>query len=84
MDDHIIKYMSGLCKALQSVSSQVKAALPKHGEGPLHPLKVGDWIVVKRHHRKAWRKPQWDGPWQMTLMTPTAVRVAERETWIHA
>ncbi|XP_060922638.1 uncharacterized protein LOC132996313 [Limanda limanda] len=62
----------------------VKDALPKSIDGELHDLKPGDWIVVKDLRRKSWRARRWNGPYQVLLTTQTAVKVAERATWVHA
>ncbi|XP_044065624.1 uncharacterized protein LOC122882379 isoform X3 [Siniperca chuatsi] len=63
---------------------QVKEAIPKAAERKLHDLEPGDWIVVKDFRRKNWRARRWNGPYQILLTTETAVKVAERATWIHA
>ncbi|XP_062421340.1 uncharacterized protein LOC119202433 isoform X3 [Pungitius pungitius] len=65
-------------------SDMVAAALPKPAEGPLHKLKPGDFVVVKDFRRKNWKARRWQGPFQILLVTQTAVKVAERATWIHA
>ncbi|XP_060767573.1 uncharacterized protein LOC132875024 isoform X4 [Neoarius graeffei] len=64
--------------------NKVKEALPKPTEGPLHDLQPGDWIVVKDFRRTKWNKPRWNGPFQVLLTTPLAVKVTGRVTWIHA
>ncbi|XP_071326407.1 retrovirus-related Pol polyprotein [Trachinotus anak] len=63
---------------------EVKAALPRPAETKLHDLNVGDYIVVKDFRRKNWKARRWNGPFQVLLVTETAVKVAERATWIHA
>ncbi|XP_044022320.1 uncharacterized protein LOC122861649 isoform X2 [Siniperca chuatsi] len=63
---------------------KVKEAIPKAAERKLHDLEPGDWIVVKDFRRKNWRARRWNGPYQILLTTETAVKVAERATWIHA
>ncbi|TWW66949.1 hypothetical protein D4764_20G0009810 [Takifugu flavidus] len=65
------------------IRGQVKAALPTPAE-ELHNLKPGDYVVLKDFRRTRWNQKRWQGPFQILLVTQTAVKVAERATWIHA
>nr|XP_040024962.1 uncharacterized protein LOC120812815 [Gasterosteus aculeatus aculeatus]XP_040024964.1 uncharacterized protein LOC120812817 [Gasterosteus aculeatus aculeatus] len=56
------------------LSRKVAAALPKPAEGPLHKLKPGDFVVVKDFRRKNWKARRWQGPFQILLVTQTAVK----------
>ncbi|TWW77711.1 hypothetical protein D4764_12G0011010 [Takifugu flavidus] len=67
----------------EDIRGQVKAALPTPAEEQLHNLKSGDY-VVKDFRRTRWNQKRWQGPFQILLVTQTAVKVAERVTWIHA
>ncbi|KAL1280066.1 hypothetical protein QQF64_014666 [Cirrhinus molitorella] len=71
-------------EAITQISQQVKDALPKPAEGVLHDIRPGDFVVTKDLQRKHWKCKRWNGPFQVLLITHTAVKVAERTTWIHA
>ncbi|XP_052408626.1 uncharacterized protein LOC127953420 [Carassius gibelio] len=64
--------------------SQVKAAQEKVAEIPLHNLKPGDFVMVRDLRRKSRKAKRWLGPFQVLLTTHTAVKGAERPTWIQA
>lgn len=74
-----------LCPLYFKISpKQVKSALPHPVEEPLHNIKPGDYVVVKNLRRKSWKTKGREGPFQVLLTTHTAVKVAERATWVHA
>ncbi|KAG5269567.1 hypothetical protein AALO_G00203480 [Alosa alosa] len=46
-------------------------------------VKPGDWVFIKVIKRKSWAEPRWQGPHQVVLATPTAVKVRGRISWTH-
>ena len=75
---------TSLSSVLSQISKQVKEDLPDAAVQPLHDLKPGDVVVVRDLRRKHWKCKRWNGPFQVLPVTHTAVKVAERATWIHA
>ncbi|KAL2085083.1 hypothetical protein ACEWY4_018403 [Coilia grayii] len=61
----------------------VRNALPQvFGDKGLLVL-PGDWVLIWDFRRKHWHSPKFRGPYEVLLATPTAVRVAERDSWVH-
>lgn len=46
------------------------------------PVKPGDWVFVKKFKRKS-LQPRREGPYRVTQVTPTAVRVQGSSVWHH-
>ena len=80
----MLVYCKKLHSVLSQINSQVRAAQPIPASGPLHKIRAGDWVLVKDLRRKHWKAKRWNGPFQVLLVTYTAVKIAERATWIHA
>ncbi|KAI3357156.1 hypothetical protein L3Q82_015459 [Scortum barcoo] len=83
-ENAMLTYCINLSRTLSSIRQQVAAALHPPASKPLHSLHPGDFVVVKDFRRKHWQAKHWHGPFQILLTTHTAVKVAERATWIHA
>lgn len=82
VDKTVKGYVLGLIAALSSVSQQVTAALPQSFQD-VHPVQPGTWVIIKDLRRKHWNQERWRGPYEVLLSTPTAVRIAERDSWVH-
>lgn len=85
-ENEMLNYCKEMSCLLSQISVQVKAALSrsKVAETFLHKIRPGDFVVVRDFRRKSWRAKRWLGPFQVLLITHTAVKVAQRATWIHA
>ncbi|XP_036977326.1 uncharacterized protein LOC119032358 [Acanthopagrus latus] len=83
-EDEMLRYCANLSSVLSDIHKQVKDALPAPAAHKLHDLEPGDWVVIRDLRRKNWRARRWNGPFQVLLTTETAVKVAERATWVHA
>ncbi len=79
----MLNYCKEMSCLLSNISVQVKAAQGKVAETFLHEVRPGDFVVIRDHRRKSWKSKRWLEPFQVLLVTHTAVKVAERATWVH-
>uniref|UniRef100_A0A8C8RLL6 Murine leukemia virus integrase C-terminal domain-containing protein n=1 Tax=Pelusios castaneus TaxID=367368 RepID=A0A8C8RLL6_9SAUR len=49
----------------------------------VHDFKEGDWIYVKNWKTGDKLEPKWEGPYQVLLTTTFALKIAEKDSWIH-
>ncbi|KAL6455319.1 hypothetical protein MHYP_G00362390, partial [Metynnis hypsauchen] len=82
-EHNFLQYCITLHKSLSTLSKQVKAVLPSPADCPLHPFQPGDQVLVKDLRRNKWNQPRWRGPFQVLLVTHTAVKIEGRATWVH-
>ncbi|CAM5088681.1 unnamed protein product [Natator depressus] len=81
----LLLYCKGLMQAVSHFHSQVRVAWPTEPTSDAcHNLEPGDWVYVRRHHRKHTLKHRWKGPHQVLLTTQTAVKLSGIAAWIHA
>ncbi|KAK1342527.1 hypothetical protein QTO34_015292 [Cnephaeus nilssonii] len=81
-----------LLKSLQALQSSTAAArrIVRAAHQEAHPpdpdsppaCAPGDLVWVKRHDPGT-LEPRWEGPFQVILSTPTAVKVGGKKRWIH-
>ncbi|MGL5564787.1 MAG: hypothetical protein ACRDC4_03560, partial [Plesiomonas sp.] len=80
----MLNYCKKMSSLLSDICVQVKAVQGKPAEIPLHDIRPGDSVVIRDLRRKSWKAKRWLGPFLVLLTTHTAVKVAERATWVHA
>ncbi|XP_047231734.1 uncharacterized protein LOC124874432 [Girardinichthys multiradiatus] len=79
----MLEYCKVLSRSLSLSHQTVKAALPPVADRPLHQFQPGQWVLIRDARRRHWRDKRWRGPFQILLVTHTAVKVQERDTWVH-
>lgn len=77
-------YVAALNKQLIKTHEIVFSSIPDPNSDPgAHTINPGDWVVVKKHVRKG-LEPRYEGPFQVQLVTHTAVKLQSKDSWIHA
>ena len=80
--DALMNYCIKLSETLQLTSNQVKEAWVEPPEGG-HSLVPGQWVMIHKPQRIP-LEAKYEGPYQILLVTPSAIRVANKTKWIHA
>ena len=73
-----------MVKLFKSKEVQRTNNLPNNAVFRQEPaVQPGDQVLLKVIKQKDWASPRWEGPYQVVLTTPTAVKVEGRSTWVH-
>lgn len=82
--DHIVKYVVSFGKLLKVLHTEVQNAQAVPSDSPCHDIQPGDLVWVLTYRRRNNFTPKWEGPYEALLVTTTAIKVRERESWVHA
>ncbi|RMC04180.1 hypothetical protein DUI87_18999 [Hirundo rustica rustica] len=76
------RYVNTIAKTLENL--RLKEIIPQTTplDFKIHNVHPGEWVLVKTWKEQS-LTPQWEGPFQVLLMTEAAIRTKERG-WIHA
>ncbi|XP_053132414.1 uncharacterized protein LOC128336563 [Hemicordylus capensis] len=69
-------------KVLHDVWGSLQKNIPIPIVDPVHSYEVGEWVWVKKWKVEPLR-PRWGGPYQILLVTPTALKCAGIKAWVH-
>ena len=84
-EKELTNYLQHLTQIHKVIFQQVKSATEERdADIPDKQQRIvpGDWVYVKVFKRK-WDQPRRQGPFKVTLATPTALKVEGKSVWFH-
>lgn len=82
-DDLVLDYCKGLADVVRCVFHLVGEVATTTQQEQAHDLSPREWVLVKKHVKKLCLEPRWHGPYQVILVTTTAVKCGGLPNWIH-
>lgn len=76
-DKFLKNYMLGLSGSLLSLKERGLLAQTLPLEFPVHSFRAGDWVLIHTW-KESKLQSEWEGPFQVLLITEEAVRMAEK------
>ncbi|KAL2103890.1 hypothetical protein ACEWY4_000758 [Coilia grayii] len=82
VSDALLNYCIQLSEAVNTAEQRVREAWSESPEGG-HSLVPGQWIMIHKPQRLT-LEAKWEGPYEILLVTDSAVKVQGKSKWIHA
>lgn len=79
----MIEYVRKLANVFSDTFSRAKAGQRVDTSEGTHGLKSGDWVYIKNHTPRTTLSPKWKGPFQVILVSPTALKLKDYKYWVH-
>lgn len=76
------KYVQTIANTLEDLRNRGYLPQSTPMDFKIHSFKAGDWVLIREWNEKPLTE-KWEGPFQILLMTETAVRTQEKG-WSHA
>ncbi|XP_054247542.1 protein NYNRIN-like [Indicator indicator] len=81
-EEMLNRYVQQIYKNLNMINKQVIGTNVRGLDKPVHDVEPGDYVYVRSLSENP-LEPKWTGPYQVLLISFTAIKIREQAAWIH-